>query len=1131
MSPCLSLSSIGAARRSRLALAALAVLAFGSALPAAAVPAAVPSPDPVLAEPDFSDARLLRFPDIHGDLIVFTYAGDLWTVPSSGGEARRLTAAPGFTSQAKFSPDGRRIAFSGNYDGNNDAYVVDAGGGEPRRLTWHPSFDRVIDWQPDGKDIRIQSGRESNTGRDLQLFTVPVGGGLPQKMILPTAGLSSYAPDGGKIAFNRVTTENRTWKRYKGGWAPDVWIYDFAANKSERITDWEGSDNFPMWQGDTIWYTSDRTGRLQIWAYDTKAKQHRQVTFHEEYDVKNPSQGPGAIVYENGGWLYVLDLATEKTRKVTVSLHSDRVLTRPAIKSVDGLITSADVAPDAKRVVFAARGDLFTVPAEKGDVRNLTATPGVRDLAPSWSPDGKQMAWLSDRTGEYEIWLMAADGRGEARQLTRGAATYKLRLDWSPDGKQLAVNDADMNLWLVDASSGEMKKVDQSTSGEIDSWSWAPRGGWLAYAKGEANGFRSIFLYEVAGGRTHRVTTDFTDDSAPCFDDKGDYLFFVSGRHFSPTLGGYDLNPLWTNQDGIYVATLRADVAHPFPPQSDEVGAEADKGDDAKGDAKDEGAGKDARKGDKKDKGARDEKPIVIQTEGLIDRQVALDVPSGNYASLQFADGKLFYLSRPFTAGGGGGDDDEGPRGSASVMVFDMKEREAKSALEKADGFALSADGKQMLYRAGGKYGLVEAKAEQKPSDKPLRTGEMEARVEPRAEWQEMFRDAWRQERDFFYDPGMHGVDWDHMYRRYGQLVPYVAHGADFAWVLGELISELNCSHTYVNAGDVPDSPKVGTGLLGATFALDTGSGRYRFGRIFDQRDWNTDTATPLHAPGITVAADEYLLAVDGVDLKSPMNPYSLFENKVGRQVVLKVGKSADGKGSREVTVEPIANDGDLRYEAWVQANRARVDKLSGGRIGYLHLPNTAVGGQIGFAKGYYPNLRKEGLIIDERFNGGGFIPDFFMNILRQKLVNLWKPRYGQDWRTPGTAFAGHMAMVSNGYAGSGGDALPYYFKYYELGPVIGTRTWGGLVGISRGLGLMDGGGVTFPEFGLFNTQGQWEVEGHGVEPTIDLDNLPEDEIAGRDPQLEKAVEVLLQKIKDEPVQVPTSAPFPRDKK
>ena len=1078
------------------------------------------------ANPD--DMRLLRTPDIHGDLIVFGYAGDLWTVPTTGGTARRLTGSVGYQLNPKFSPDGRTIAFTGNYDGNNDVYTIPAAGGEPVRLTWHPGFDRVVDWQPDGSSVRFQSSRESRTGRDLQLFTVAGSGGLPARMILPTAGLSSYSPDGNRFAFNRISRENRTWKRYKGGMAQDIWVYDFKANSTEKVTDWVGTDNFPMWQGGTIYYTSDQTGRLQIWAYDTATKQHRQVTSHDEYDVKNPSQGPGAIVYENGGWLYVLDLKTEQTRKVTVSLHSDNVLTRPAVKPVGDLVDGAAIAPDANRVVFGARGDIFTVPAEKGNVRNLTATPGIRETEPAWSPDGKLVAYLSDQTGEYEIWVRGADGKDSPRQLTKGAKTYKMRLDWSPDSKHLVVNDAAMNLWLVDAESGKLTKIDQSVSDEIREWNWSHDSAWLTYTKSEENTFSSIFLYNVADGKSHRVTSDFTNDASPSFDSEGKYLFFASSQHFNPTIGGYDLKPIWADMDGIYLVTLRKDVANPFPPESDEVAVgdeDSDKKDDGdkKDDDEDDKKGDD--KGDKKDK--KEEKPLVIDLDGIADRMVALDVEPGNYSSLQFTDGKLFYMSRPFAAGGGRGNGN----GDSGIMVFDMGDREAESVLKGAFGFQLSADGKKLLYAMrGGKYGIIDAKADQKPAEKPLRVDDMTARVDPRAEWRQMFRDAWRQERDFFYDPGMHGTDWEHMYERYGQLVPYVAHGLDFSYVLGEMIGELNSSHSYVRPGDVPRPTSIAAGLLGCTFSLADGAERYQFGRVFTEVDWNAGTPAPLNVPGQTVGGDDYLISVDGVDLKAPTNPYSLLDNKVGQQVVLKVAAKADGKDSREITVVPIADDGDLRYEAWVQGNRRKVDELSGGKIGYLHLPNTAVGGQQGFAKGYYPNLRKEGLIIDERFNGGGFIPDFFMNILRQKLVNLWKPRYGQDWRTPGTAFLGHLAMISNGYAGSGGDALPYYFKYYELGEVIGTRTWGGLVGISRGIRLMDGGGVTFPEFGLFNVNGDWDVENHGVDPTIPIDNLPNEEIDGRDPQLEKAVEVLLKKIKDEPVKVPQHGAFPKDK-
>jgi len=1083
--------------------------------------------DPVFESPDTSDMRLLRFPDIHGDSIVFTYAGDLWTVSAQGGQAVRLTASVGYQNQAKFSPDGNTIAFSGNYDGNNDVYLISATGGEPQRLTWHPGGDRVIDWQPDGQTVRFQSRRESRTGRDLQLFTVAAGGGLPRRVILPTGGLSSYSPDGNEIAFNRISREHRTWKRYKGGMAQDIWIYNFDKNDTRKITEWIGSDNFPMWQGDTIYYNSDKSGRLQIWAHDLKTGESRQVTDHDEYDVKNPSQGPGAIVYENGGWLYVLDLATEQTRKVTVSLQSDKPLTRPRIEKVGARVASGDLAPDAKRAVFGARGDIFTVPAEKGNIRNLTATPGIRERGAVWSQDGKQVAYFSDRSGEYEIWLKSADGKGEEKQLTKGSKTYMMEIAWSPDSKHLLMNDASMNLWLVDAESGKKKQIDQSVSGEIEQYAWSPRSGWVTYAKGEENNFRSIFLYNVKSGKTHRVTSDFTDDTAPCFDDEGKYLFFASSQHFNPTIGGYDLKPIWANMDGLYLVTLRDDVENPFPPESDEVEVTAKDEDEDEDEAKKDDDDGDKKDEDKDDEEKEEEAPYEIHLDGLMNRMVALDVGPGNYFNMQFAGGKLFYMSRPFTPGGGRGNN----AATSAIKLFDMEEREEKTVLSGAFGFTLSKDGGKLLYAKNGSFGIIDAKPDQKPSEKPLRTGEMEARIDPRAEWRQMFRDAWRQERDFFYDPGMHGVDWDHMYQRYGQLVPYVAHGADFTYILGELIGELNSSHSYARPGDMPRPKRVGTGLLGCYFTEDRESGRYRFGRIFSERDWDFDTDTPLHKPGLDVNTDDYILTVDGIDLTAGTNPYSLFENKVGKQVVMEIGPNPDGKDSREVTVVPIARDDNLRYHAWVLENRRRVDELSDGRIGYLHMPNTAVGGQKGFAKGFYPNLRKDGLIIDERFNGGGFIPTFFMSILRDKLVNLWKPRYGQDWRSPGNAFVGHMAMVSNGYAGSGGDALPYYFKYYELGEVIGTRTWGGLVGISRGIGLMDGGGVTFPEFGLFNMDGDWDVENYGVDPTIPIDNLPHEEIDGRDPQLEKAVEVLLQQIKDEPRSVPTNGAFPRDKK
>ncbi len=1100
----------------------VAVLATLMSLTAHALPADPASPDP-------NDTRLLRMPDIHGDAVVFVYGGDLWTVTSVGGEARRLTSSIGYESSPKFSPDGRWIAFTGQYDGNNDVYVMPAAGGEPVRLTFHPAWDRVIDWQPDGQSIRFQSPRQSHTGRDLQLYTVPRTGGLPERMIMPTAGLSSYAPDGTRLAYTPTSTETRTWKRYKGGWAQDIWIYDLAANTSQKVTDWVGNDAFPMWHGDTIYYTTDReAGKLNIWAYDTRGGAHRQITRHDEYDVKFPSLGGNAIIYENGGWLWVLDLATEQPRQLKIGVHSDQVWARPHLVSAADQMRGAGLAPDGKRAVVDARGEIYSVPAEKGPVRNLTATTGVRERFPVWSPDGKQVAYVADATDEYEIYLRPADGTGEAKRLTSGLGSWVNNLRWSPDGTWLAVSTAALDLLLVDASNGEITRIDCSPSGDITDYAFSPAGDWVAYARGEENNFTSVFLYEVKSGAIHRVTSEFTNEGAPCFDDEGKYLFFTSARHFNPTLGGFDLHPMWVNQDGIFLVTLRTDVPHPFPPESDEVGASDENG-ETPADAKDEKG-----KPDKKDKSDDDagaaKPPLRIDLEGLADRIVDLDVPAGNYGNLSFHDGKLFFMSRPFVAGGGRGDDDD-ERPAASLRVFDMKDREAKTVLEKLAGYELSADGKKILYEHQGQLGIVDAAADQKPAEKPLRLAEMKALVDPRAEWREMLRDAWRLERDFFYDPDLHQVDWPRMYERYSQLVPYVAHGADFSYVVGEMISELNAGHAYVRTGDVPQAEQIGTGLLGCDYALDRDSGRYRFARVLRERDWNGGQPAPLAAPGVDVKDGEYLLAVDGVEVQAPTNPFSLFVDRANQPVRLKVGPRPDGKDSREVTVETIASEGDLRYEAWVQHNRRRVDQLSGGKIGYLHLPNTAVGGQQGFAKGYYPQLRKEGLIIDERFNGGGFIPDFFMNILRQKMVNFWRPRFGQDWRTPGTAFMGHLAMLSNGYAGSGGDALPYYFKFYELGPVIGTRTWGGLVGISRDIPLMDGGNVTFPEFGLYDLEGQLAVENHGVEPTIELENLPHEEAAGRDAQLEKAVEVLLQKIAAQPVRMPAFKGFPQDRK
>ncbi len=1052
-------------------------------------------------EPDPGDMRLLRNPDISATQIVFTHGGDLWIVPRAGGAARRLTSDVGWEFQPKFSPDGRRIAFSGQYDGNTDVYVMPAAGGEPRRLTWHPLTDRVIDWEPDGHHIRFQSSRTSFTLREQQLWTVSAAGGLPERIPLPEGGLSSWSPDGKKLAYNRITREQRTWKRYTGGMAQNIWIHDFSTGKTRQVTDWPGTENFPMWHGDTIYFTSDRTGRLQIWAYDVPSGRFRQVTHHDRYDVKYPSLGPDAIVYENGGWLWVLDLATEQSHRIRVELRDDNVRARPRWKDVDRWITDAGVGPDANRTVFSARGDLFSVPKEKGEVRRLTFTSNANDVHPAWSPDGKWIAWFSDLAGDYELFVMPADGSGEPRQLTKKSDTYYTGLRWSHDSRRLLVHDAAMRLIVVDRESGKTRTVSDCTYRRTLEAVWSPDDRWVAFAANDGNEFGSIFLYSLDTGRTTRVTTEFTDDGWPTFDPDGKYLFFTSARHFAPRFGNYDRHPYWTRQDGLYLVTLQADAERPFPPESDEVAV----GDDG------------GEKGDDGDDGKKDDK-VRIDLDGIGRRIVALDVPAGNYSGLQAAAGKLFYLDRGIF----------GPDNAMAtdLLMFDMEDREAKTVLEDVGGYELAADGEHLLVASGGKFAVVDAAPDQS-LDTILPTDAMRAKIDPRREWREIFTDAWRLERHFFYDPGMHGLDWDHVRDLYGQLVPYVNDRRDLDYLIGEMIGELGVGHSYVRPGDNPKVTHVGVGLLGCDFALDADAGRYRLVNILTRRDWNGGQRTPLFGPGIDVREGDYLLAVDGRELRAPVNPYSLFEDKVDHQVVLTVAADAAGKQRREVTVRPIRSDIGLRYVQWVEHNRELVAKLSGGKVGYIHLPNTAVAGVQAFARMYYPQLRMEGLIIDERYNSGGFIPDFIMNILRQKYVSFWKPRYGRVWRTPGTAFNGPMVMVSNHHAGSGGDALPYYFQRYGLGKVVGTRTWGGLIGISRSIPLLDGGQVTFPEFRIFDTEGKWTVENHGVDPDVVVDNLPEDVAAGHDRQLETAVKLVLEQLPQRR-EVPPAPRFPR---
>ena len=1062
------------------------------------------------------ECRLMRQPDIQGDKIAFSYAGDLWLVSRTGGVATRLTTHEGVERFPKFSPDGRTIAFTGEYDGNVDAFTIPVTGGEPTRITFHPDDDVVAEWYPDGKSLLIRSNRASSIQRFSRFFKVPAQGGFEEMLALPTAGYATLSADAGEIAYVAPAYDNRTWKRYRGGNAPNIWLYDFRHNTSENITaDWAGPDEWPMWHGHTIYYCSDRGGRTaNLWAYDTETKAQRQVTKYADYDVKWPSIGSDGLVFEKGGYLYVMDLPDEKITKLQVLVPDDKPAARAEWINVAKWITDSDLSPSAKRAVFAARGDIFTVPAENGDPRNLTASPGSRERDPAWSPDGKWIAYLSDKSGEYEIHVCGSDGKTPDRQVTRGGGTFRYAPRWSPDSKKLAFADKTMSLWWCDVATGKITKVDKSDVQEINDYSWSPDSKWITYSKTMPNQFNKLMLYSLDGSRTNAISDGMTDDFNPVFDPEGKYLYFISRRTVNPQFGAFELDMQYRATDKIYALSLTETTLSPVLPKSDEeTGATGDKagakGKDAKADAKADDA-KDAAPA-----------PTRIDLAGLYARCAEIPVPVARYSGLHAFKGKLAYVALADLD-----PDADGPP-AGSLHVFDFEKRKDKTVLSGITAnVSFDKDGAKALYHSEDTWGIVDVAEEKKVGDGKLKTDGLTALVDPRQEWRQMFDEAWRLERDFYYDPAMGGLDWKAVGERYRQLVPYVAHRADLNYILGELIGELSTSHSYVGGGDLPETRRTSVGLLGADYAPDA-SGCYRFTHLYTRRDWNSKTAAPLGEPGINVHTGDLLLEVNGRPVRVTQNLYAAFTGTAGKQTTIKVGASPNDPKARTYTVVPIGSEASLRYQAWVADNREKVDKATGGRIAYIHVPNTSIAGMQEFTKQYYPQTDKDGIIVDERFNGGGFIPDFFVERLWRTTWVSWSNRDGIGFRTPQTGIDGPKCILANEYAGSGGDAFPYYFKMQGLGPIIGKRTWGGLVGISHSLPLVDGGTVTMPDFGMYDPkQGKWLVENHGVDPDIEVENAPNLMVDGHDPQLERAIQYCMDELQKNPPKKPLLPAF-----
>jgi tricorn protease len=1068
---------------------------------------------------------LMRFPALHDGTIVFEAYGNLWQVSRAGGTASRLTADPGYDQMPRFSPDGRWIAFTARYQGNQDVYVIPAGGGPATRLTHHSDAvdkaptrwgpdNMVVTWTPDSKNIVFLSRRVAWNTWFGRYFTVPVEGGMPTLMPLDRGGFFTYSPDGRSIAYNRIFRNFRTWKRYNGGLAQNVYTYNFDTRQLARITDWKGTNTSPMWYGRKIYFLSDRDEhrRQNIWVYDLDSRQYRQITHFTDYDIDFPSLGNGAnagIVFQQGGSLWVIDLPNENVRRLDVNVPDDGTRTGPRYVDADKAIRATDTAgqtdyalsPNGKRAVFSARGDIFTVPAKHGATRDLTNSSNADEDHPNWSPDGKTVAYTTDVRGEHQIAVRPSDG-GAERVLTQFKSGFFYTPLWSPDSKWMAVSDANHRLWLVDAGNGKTTQVAQDPYGEIHDQAFSPDGRWLAYSTNAANQQRGIWLYDIGSGKARRVSESFNSDYGPVFSPNGKYLYFVSQRHENPTFAENEFNAVSVETTGIYVATLTKGQVSPFAPQSDEGAVEAKKDD----------------KSEPWKPGAI--KPIKVDLDGLMGRAVSVPIPAATITTLDARDEKLFYLTTPPAT-------IEGPLpGQKNVLhVYDLKERKDAVVLEDIDSYSLSADGEKVLYKekGGDKYKIADAKADQKDKGEEVDLSHMRARVEPLKEWAEMFENAWRLERDLFVNPKMNGVDWQGVHDAYARLLPLAGNRDDLNYIIGEMQGELGNSHTYVGGGDDGDLTKsVPTAMLGADFALDAKSGRYRFETIYSGDNTREDYRSPLTEPGVDVREGEYLLAVNGVDLKAPTDPDELLVGLDDQPVVLSVSDSPNGK-RRDVTVKAIKNEVSVREKAWIDHNRALVDKLSGGKIAYIYLSDMSALGMEQFIRQFYPQIDKQALIVDDRWNGGGFIDQIVLERLRRVLVGMDTNRERGTTPIPAQLINGPKVCLINEYSASDGDLFPYYFREYGLGKLIGKRTWGGVRGIRGEWTLLDGGYITVPEDSVYGKRSEWVIENHGVAPDIEVDTDPGELMAGHDAQLEAGVNNLLGELARNPRSLPAA--------
>ncbi|MEN8117162.1 MAG: PDZ domain-containing protein [Bacteroidota bacterium] len=1053
------------------------------------------------------NAKLMRYMDVSETQITFVYGGEIWIVAKEGGTAMQITHSPGEESWPKFSPDGKHIGFTANYNGNSDIFVIPVTGGVPIRVTYNSSFDRMIDWHPNGNQILFASARENGVGRLNQFFLVDKKGGFPEKLKIPYGELATFSPDGKQLAYITKITENYPFKRYRGGLTSDILIYDFVSNNVERITTDEANDGKPVWAGDKVYFLSDRDKnmRLNIWEYNTKLKEKKQVTNFKDFDISFISAGPSELIFEMGGDLYLMDLTSQNYKKVPVNVVSDLSVEMPTSKDVSGRISNMTASPGGKRIVFEARGELFNVPVKEGFTLNMTKSSGAFDQNPAWSPDGKTIAYWSDKSGEYQIYIQDNEGKEEAKQLTKRKKGFGYKLFWSPNSEKIAFIDETNDISIVDVKSGDVV-IAGNYSWNIGHGgrfgfpiSWSSDSKWLAFSQGLENSNSAIFVYNLDEKKLTQVSSGFYDDNYPIFSTDGKYLFYLTKRSMQAAYSSLG-DGTWIYPNSTQIASLGLTKETPslLAAKNDKVDIKQEKKENKKKDETD-------KKDDKNKKEKKDSIQVKIDFENIEARLVLLSPKAGNIAGLIPFENKLVYLRRPNTGSGSR---------TSSLHFYDLKEREEKEIMGNVSRVAAIADGKSMIVSSQGKYGIIKVAAGQK-IDKPVPTKSMVMNLIPKEEWKQIFMDTWRRHRDFFYDPNMQGVDWEGLRDRYAELLNDARTRWDITNLQLNLVAELSAGHTYAGGGDIEQSPSRGTGFLGIDWEKD--GDLYKIKRIVKPAEWDTEVRSPFDLPGVEIKEGDAILSVNGVKSDPDKDPYAAFEGLSGKTVLLKVSSGGKTEDVKDHVIKCLSGfeEGRLRYLEHLENNRKMVEKLSNGDLGYIYMSNTAGRGQLELVRMFYGQLDKKGFILDERFNGGGQLADRFLELLQRPVTYNLHWRHGKDHTNPVKTNTGPVGMLINGWAGSGGDGLPWAFQELKAGPIVGERTLGILVGPATGHMLIDGGSITVPGARLYDNDGHWFWEGEGVRPDFKVWDDPNTLMQGHDPQMEKVVEEVIKLVKE----------------